>query len=169
MGAAASAPVAPPEPNATSPAPAAPRPRLTLTGSFSIKSTPIASAPPPRLEAEVKPLTNDDLGRHWHDVAAQLGLEELMAQGAPKVGENGRTIEIDALSVAFHEEFRPHRIDVMQALREKTGMAMLDCKVNPKFITEEELIYSPDNKYKAMLETNPAMLALRRLLPDIDH
>ena len=45
-------------------------------------------------------------------------------------------------------------------------MRMLDCKVNQLFVDKDEVIYSPDEKYKAMLEANPAMMAeLRKLFP----
>ena len=126
-------------------------------------------APAPRVVADVKPLTQDDLDAYWQEAASQLGLQELLSQALPRLGEKLGTIEIDAQSVVFADDFRAHRIDVMQFLRQKAGMPLLDCKVNPMFVTQEELIYSPDNKYKAMLEANPAMLSLRRLFPDIER
>ena len=126
-------------------------------------------APASRVVADVKPLTQDDLDAYWQDAASQLGLQELLSQALPRLGEKQGTIEIDAQSVVFADDFRAHRIDVMQFLRQKAGMPLLDCKVNPMFVTQEELIYSPDNKYKAMLEANPAMLSLRRLFPDIER
>lgn len=119
--------------------------------------------------ADVKPLTQDDLDAYWQEAASQLGFQELLSQALPRLGEKQGTIEIDAQSVVFADDFRAHRIDVMQFLRQKAGMPLLDCKVNPMFVTQEELIYSPDNKYKAMLEVNPAMLSLRRLFPDIER
>jgi len=126
-------------------------------------------APASRVVADVKPLTQDDLDAYWQEAASQLGLQELLSQALPRLGEKQGTIEIDAQSVVFADDFRAHRIDVMQFLRQKAGMPLLDCKVNPMFVTQEELIYSPDNKYKAMLEANPAMLSLRRLFPDIER
>lgn len=151
--------------------PAAPRPALrpSLTGSLSIKVSEQKPSAQPRLVADLKPLTAADLSAYWQEASTALGLEELLAGGEPRLGEKPGTIEIDALNVAFHDEFRPHRIAVMEFLRDKTGMRMLDCKVNPMFVTKEELVYNPDNKYKAMLEANPDMLAMRRLFPEIDH
>lgn len=144
--------------------------RPSLTGGFSIKINPTDKvAEPHRLVGDVKPMTADDLTAYWHEAATTLGLEELLASGVPRLGEKPGIIEIDAQTVAFNDEFRPHRIDVMEVLRDKSGMPMLDCKVNPMFVTQEELIYSPENKYKAMLEANPAMLELHKLFPQIDH
>ncbi len=122
----------------------------------------------PKLQSEVKPLTQEDLDRYWMEAATQLNLQLLMEKGKPRLGELGR-IEIDALSTYFHEEFKPHRIDVMEVLRQKSGMPMLECKVNPLYIEKEEVIYSPQDKYKAMLQINPNLVVLRKLFPQIDY
>ncbi len=145
------------------------RRKPSLTGAFSVEVSSPQPTATPRLVADVKPLTQEDLSAYWQEAATALGLEELLTAGVPRLGEKPGTIEIDAQSVAFHDEFRPHRISVMEFLREKTGMRMLDCHVNPMFISQEELVYAPENKYKTMLESNPAMLEMRRLFPDIDH
>ena len=51
----------------------------------------------------------------------------------------------------------------------RTGMRMLDCKVNQLFVSKEEVTYSPDDKYKAMVEKNPHLAELRKLFPMIDY
>lgn len=152
-----------------SPPPTTPTHRPSLTGGISIKTTPVTNAVQPRLVSDVKPLEQADLETYWEEAAQTLGLRELLAGGKPRLGEKPGLIEVDAQSVAFHDEFKPHRTEVMEFLREKTGMRMLDCKVNQMFVTREELIYSPDNKFKAMLEANPAMLEMRKLFPQIDY
>lgn len=122
----------------------------------------------PKLKAEVKQLTQEDLERYWNEVATELHLTDLMKDAAVKLGEQHGTIEIDAQTTYFHEDFKPHKTDVLEALRAKTGMRMLDCKVNQLFVGKDEVIYSPDEKYKAMLQENPSMLAMRKLFPNID-
>lgn len=122
----------------------------------------------PKLESEVKQLTQEDLERYWNEVAEELRLTELMKDAVVKLGEQHGMIEVDAQTTYFHEEFKPHKTEVLEALRAKTGMRMLDCKVNQLFVGKDEVIYSPDEKYKAMLEENPAMLAMRKLFPNID-
>ncbi len=122
----------------------------------------------PKLKAEVKQLTQEDLERYWNEVATELQLTDLMKYASVKLGEQHGTIEIDAQTTYFHEDFKPHKTDVLEALRAKTGMRMLDCKVNQLFVGKEEVIYSPDEKYKAMLQENPSMLAMRKLFPNID-
>ena len=57
----------------------------------------------------------------------------------------------------------------MEFLREKTGMRMLDCRVNPLFVSKEEVVYSPDDKFAAMMGKNPQMVELRKLFPMIDY
>lgn len=113
-------------------------------------------------------MTQEDLGRYWNEVAAELNLQELMKDAVVRLGEQHGTIEIDAQTTYFHAEFKPHKTAVLEALRAKTGMKMLDCRVNQLFVGKEDVIYSPDEKYKAMLQNNPNMLAMRKLFPNID-
>ena len=137
--------------------------------SISISGLKPVKSETPRLQAEVKPLSQEDLERYWREAAEELNLTLLMEKGKPRLGEHGGRIEIDALSTYFHDEFKPHRIDVMELLRKKCGMPMLECKVNPLFVDKNEVIYSPQDKYKAMLQTNPKLVELRKLFPQIDY
>ena len=122
----------------------------------------------PNIQAEVKPLTQEDMERYWHEVGDELDIAELLKDASVKLGEQHGIIEIDALTTYFHEDFKPHRMDVLEALRRKSGMKMLDCKVNQLFVDKDELVYSPDEKYKAMVQCNPAMQHMRHLFPSID-
>lgn len=140
-----------------------------LSGGISIKSV----APPqtevaPKVQVEAKPLTQEDLERYWHEAAEELNLTELMAAAEVHLGENNRTIDVQATETWFATDFRPHRIEVMELLRKKSGMPMLECNVIPLFITKETVIYTAEDKYKAMLESNPQLANLRRLFPEID-
>ena len=122
-----------------------------------------------KLQADVKPLTQEDLDRYWRETGEELGLTELMKDGTVKLGEQHGVIEVDAQTTYFHDEFKPHKIEVLELLRRKSGMKMLDCKVNQLFVGKEEVIYSPDEKYKTMVEANPVMQHMRRLFPSIDY
>ena len=124
---------------------------------------------PPRIAFEVKPLTDEDLKQYWSEAAEKLELIELMSEGIPYLGEQPGLIEVDAQTVSFFDEFKPHKIDVMEFLRAKTGMKMLDCKVNPRFVEKQEVIYSPDDKYKAMVAANPKLAELRKMFPNLDY
>ncbi len=142
----------------------------TLT-SISIKATvqPQQAAPVSSIVADVKPLTEEDLTAYWQEAGEKLGLQELMAEGKPMLGEHTGFIDIEALSVTFHEDFKSHKIDVMEFLRKKTGMKTLDCKVQQLFVKKDDVLYSPDDKYAALLESNPAMAELRKLFPALDY
>lgn len=122
----------------------------------------------PKIQAEVKPLTQEDMERYWHEVGDELDIADLLKGATVKLGEQHGIIEIDAQTTYFHEDFKPHRMDVLEALRRKSGMKMLDCKVNQLFVGKDELVYSPDEKYKAMVQSNPAMQHMRHLFPSID-
>ena len=161
----ASQPVAP----ATRPAATASRPAVGLAGGISIANLKPITAEAPRLQAEVKPLVQEDLERYWAETAEKLGLKELLADATVHLGEHTGTIEIDAQTVSFHDEFKPHRINVMEELRRLSGMPMLDCKVTPLFVAKDEVIYTPLDKYRAMLEVNPKLAELRKLFPTIDY
>ena len=139
-----------------------------MAGSISIAHLPEVKAAAPQLQTDLKPLTQEDLDRYWQQTADELNLQQLMEKGKPHLGEHGR-IEIDAQTTYFHEEFKAHRIDVMESIRKKSGMPMLDCKVTPLYIEKDEVVYSPQDKYKAMLNVNPKLVELRKLFPQIDY
>ena len=40
---------------------------------------------------------------------------------------------------------------------------------NQLFVSKDEVVYSPDDKYKAMVEKNPQLAELRKLFPNIDY
>lgn len=121
------------------------------------------------ISIEVKPLTEETLAQYWKEAAVELGLEELMAEGIPRLGEYQGCFEVDAQTVSFADEFKPHKIDVMEFFRSRTGMKTLDCKVNPRFVEKTEVIYTPDDKYAAMVAANPEMEELHKLFPLLDY
>ena len=140
-----------------------------LAGSISIKATAIPRAELPNLQAEVEPLTQERLDSLWQQAAKECDLEEMMAQGKPTLGEYPGQFRVESLATWFADEFKPHKIDVLECMRRETGMRMLDCKVVPLFVEKGEMIYSPDAKYNAMLERNPQLFELRKLFPMIDY
>lgn len=120
-------------------------------------------------QVEVKPLTQEDLERYWKEVAAETGLTDVMKNATVRMGEHVGRFEVDAQTTYFADEFRSHKIEVLEAMRKKTGMKMLDCKVNPMFVAQDEKVYNPDDKYNAMLQSNPNLAALRHLFTEIDY
>ena len=119
--------------------------------------------------ASVKPLTDDDLVRYWKEVAEELQLTELMSKGRPSLSDEGRTVEVESLTTWFNDDFKPHRMEVMERIRKKSGMPMLDCKVIPLFLEKDDVPYSPQEKYKAMWQQNPTLGELRKLFPQVDY
>lgn len=140
-----------------------------LSGSISIKAATATKVELPKLQSEVKPLSQDDLEKYWKEAADALGLSELMQAAEVRPSEQVGMFEVNAQTVYFADEFRPHKIDVLEIMRKKTGMPMLDCKIIPLYVSKEEVIYSPDAKYEAMLASNPKLLELRKLFPLIDY
>ena len=140
-----------------------------LVGGIGIGNLPGVKVSSPRLQAEVKPLTQEDLEKYWHETGEELGLADVMKNGTVRLGEQTGRFEVDATTTYFVDEFRSHKIDVLERMRKKTGMQMLDCRVNPLFVAQDEKVYSPDDKYNAMLEDNRQLAALRKLFPEIDY
>ncbi len=139
-----------------------------LSGSININVGPV-KVERPQIKAEVKPLSQEDLERYWQEAGDALELTEVLKNATVHLGEKAGLIEIDAQTTWFADEFRQHRIKVLEYLREKSGMRMLDCKVNQLFVGKDEVVYSPDQKYNVMLENNPRLSVLRRLFPQIDY
>ena len=158
-------PVPPAQPKAAAGA----RPAARLAGSISIKVAAMPKAEIPRLDADVKPLTQERLEELWRKAATECDLEELMAEGKPVLDEHPGLFRVESQTTWFADEFKKHKIDVMECLRRETGMRMLDCKVVPLFVEKDDVIYSPDAKYAAMLEKNPQLFELRKLFPMIDY
>jgi len=142
---------------------------VPLTGSISIKAATAFKVEMPKLQSEVKPLTQEDLVQYWTEAAEALDLTELMNAAVVRPSEQTGMFEAEAQTVYFADEFKSHKLDVLEFMREKSGMPMLDCKVIPLYVSKEEVIYSPDAKYEAMLAANPKLIELRKLFPLIDY
>lgn len=150
--------------------PSAPKteaPHRGLAGGIRLGDIKVGKAMGTTAQLDVRELTQDDLSRYWGEVAAELGLKDIMDAGKPRLGEHPGKIEIDAQTVSFHDEFKPHRTEVMQAIRKKCGMPMLDCKVNQLYVEKDTVIYNAKDKYAIMQQKNPALENLLRLLPNI--
>ena len=139
-----------------------------LQGSISIKASATVAPPRPRLQVDVKPLTQDDLERLWHEAGEQLGLAELLSASKVKLGDAPNTFDVEATTVYFSDDFKPHKIDVLQFIRNKTGLRMLDCKVIPLYINKEAIPYSAEEKYRIMVKQNPQLAELIKIFPEID-
>ena len=147
---------------------AAPRQGSLLSNSISIKMPPPPAPVRQKVQVESKPLTQEDLERYWQEAADELDLKELLGAAKVHLGESQRIVDVEATETWFAQDFRPHRTDVMELLRKKSGMPLLECNVIPLFVSKETIIYSAEDKYKAMLELNPQLVALRKLFPEID-
>ncbi len=140
-----------------------------LVDSVSISSVESVKVDTTHLEADVKPLEQEDLERYWREAAVELELEELMGNATVRVGEHHGRFEVDAQTTYFADEFKPHKIEVLEAIRKRTGMRLLDCRVNPMFVEQTEKAYSPEDKYKVMMERNARIASMRHLFPEIDY
>lgn len=150
------------------PQPVQPAGGSLLAGGISIKVAPPKVEEATKVHVEAKPLEQADIERYWKEASEELNLADLMSAATVTLGENHRTIDINATETWFAADFRPHRIEVMQRLREKSGMPMLECNVIPLFVSKDTIIYTAEEKYRAMLDRNPHLAEMRKLFPEID-
>lgn len=135
---------------------------------MSIKLSSIAKPAVPKLKADVEPLTQEKLEQYWSETAQELGLNDLLAQRKVTMGEHGR-FDIEAPGSYFETEFKPHQVAVMQKLRDKSGMPMLNCHILVKRQAVESVAYQPQEKYEAMRKINPDIDKLRKIFDELDY
>lgn len=66
-------------------------------------------------------------------------------------------------------EIRPNLIRMLTYLRSKSGRPKLNCKVEVVYEEKEKVVYTPRDKYEAMLQRNPALETFRVLFPEVDY
>lgn len=138
-----------------------------LAGSVSIKPQAVEAVPVSEVVVDAEALTQQRLEELWAQVGAELGIGDLLADATVTLGQRNN-FTITAQTVLFADQFAQHRTDVMQWLRRQTGLPMMDCKVVARYVEKDALPYSPDEKYRYMLEHNPQLARLRRLFPQIE-
>lgn len=139
-----------------------------LSGGVSIKQMAATTAEIPVLQKEVEPLTQERVEVLWQQVGEALGIADLTASAKPELQEHSHIL-LHAQTTLFSNDFKPHKMDVVQWLREQTGLRMLDCSVKVRYVEKDALPYSPDDKYQYMLKQNPNLAMLRQLFPQIDY
>ena len=140
-----------------------------LAGAIRIGNIKPVQPEPSHLPEELHPLSQESLEHYWNETAEELDLHNILNNATVHLTDQPGRIEIEATTVGFADDFKPHRIAVMESIRKKSGMPLLDCKVKPLFIQKEDVPYSPTEKYAAMIKLNPHLADLRKLFPQIDY
>lgn len=119
---------------------------------------------------EVKPLTQADLQTYWQQVIDSTDnpkLQELMKNVELELREHG-LFHIIATNSLFETEFRPFMVKVLEQLRQKTQMPMLNSKVIVHLPEKEAMLYNANEKYAELQRRNPDLAKLREIFHEID-
>lgn len=140
----------------------------TLTRSISIK--PSAARPTASIPSEVKELTQEILENYWREVyeaSDDAKLRLLMENKSLELREHG-LFYIIADNSLFETEFKPYLVQVLQQLRHKTQMPLLNCKVIVHLPEKQAMLYNANEKYAELLRRNPNLANMRELFQEID-
>lgn len=140
----------------------------------SIRITPPVhhEKPPIAQPTEGDPLTQDSLQQYWNTLIGDLqesnkALHDLLANRTIEYKDND-LFDIVADSSYFEEEFRPHRVAVLERLRHMSRRPNVNCQVRVEYVETEYAAYIPRDKYEVMQATNPQIASFRVVFPEID-
>ena len=122
----------------------------------------------PTVVVDVEPLTQERLEALWKEAGEALNLKELLSEAKVTLTEHNN-FDIEAQNTIFSNNFKPHKLEVIEWLRAKTGLKMLDARVHVRYVEKDDVPYSPEEKYAAMQARNPHIFELRKLFPLIDY
>ena len=86
----------------------------------------------------------------------------------PQIDTDGKTIIITLTSSFAEYEVKKMLTGIMTHLRRMSGIRDLAPKIAVKVEEKAAMPYQSGEKYEAMLQINPALAELRKILPDID-
>ena len=86
----------------------------------------------------------------------------------PQAGEDGKTVIITLTSSFAEYEVKKLLAEVMTYIRRKSGIHNLSPKIVVKAEEKASMPYQSGEKYEAMLQVNPMLAELRKVLPIID-
>ena len=86
----------------------------------------------------------------------------------PQAGDDGKSVIITLTSSYAEFEVKKILAEVMTHLRHSSGIHDLTPKIVVKAEEKAAMPYQSGEKYEAMLQINPMLAELRKILPDID-
>lgn len=95
-------------------------------------------------------------------------IKALLKDITPQASEDGKSVIITLSSSFAESELKNVLAEVMTHLRRSSGIHDLSPKIVIKVEQKAAILYQSDEKYEAMLQINPMLAELRKILPDID-
>ena len=119
------------------------------------------------------PVTLEQLNTYWAEML------QAMRQQEPKFAEQLKDKELrieddDTFVILVNNnyldtEIRRHLVSMLTYLRQRSGRPQLNARVEVVYEEKEALVYSPRDKYDAMLQSNPALASFRVLFSEVDY
>ena len=119
------------------------------------------------------PVTLEQLNIYWAEML------QAMRQQEPKFAEQLKDKELrieddDTFVILVNNnyldtEIRRHLVSMLTYLRQRSGRPQLNARVEVVYEEKEALVYSPRDKYDAMLQSNPALASFRVLFSEVDY
>lgn len=119
-----------------------------------------------------QPLTSETVGVYWSRLLTAMH-DSLPPNILQWLSEARVEIEDDMLTLHteqayLEQEMRPYKVRVLEWMRHESGHPDLNCRVEFHVPEVAPVIYDAQEKYDAMLLSNPVLGELRKLLPNID-
>lgn len=144
-----------------------------LPGSISIKMKPVAVPVRPSAQKEALPLTQERLQEAWDSLLEQWestkpAMYTVLRGHAVRLEEKNQFV-IEAANSNFERDLRPVQTPMLEVLRSYLSCPELQCRVVVHVEQRDIKVYQPNEKYEAMLQTNPALAKMRMVFGDIDY
>ena len=160
-------------PQATQPTAARPPQIKLTTSSFtsSINASSVALANGEKEKKNRLVLTPENLYREWMHYAEIRKLTDTEVYTAMN-GRHLQFVDKEHFTVFTPSQYL-HKIEeikgqILSYFREKTGIGTLEISIEAKDEVVEKKLYTPKDKYEAMLAKNPALGDLQKIFQDID-
>ncbi|MCQ2297441.1 MAG: hypothetical protein MJZ51_02345 [Bacteroidales bacterium] len=145
---------------------------LKLAGRVSAKSDNSVLGTVPQVQPN-KILTQEELDQHWNKIMSSKDervaeMVGLLKDYHPIIDESG-VFTLQMPNSFVEAEFRKHKVRLLELLRKMSGSSELNVKVEIVHAEVKAAAYRPDEKYQAMLESNPDLAKLREIFPIIDY
>lgn len=146
--------------------------KAKLSGSISIKMEPPKPLERPAFLNNSQELTKEAFDSHWANMLQMFSTSNLEIYNLL----NGKEVDFPEKSVFviktydgyFENEFKKVQMQVLEDLRARTSMPLLNCRVELLVKEVDSLPVSPLEKFEAMKELNPALELLHKYFPKID-
>lgn len=120
-------------------------------------------------------LSNEQLHKFWDELIVKTraneetkAISDLLIDKVVYM-EGDDKIVIDVNNSYFESKLKPFQMRILEWLRKKSGVQSLSYRVNVKEVEHKKSLYSPADRYDALLEKNPTLSKLRSLFPDLEY